>query len=337
MTRIYFDQPLTGPEMIDGRYCYTTGEAVPEPVRTLPLSPAQPDDTLTDYERDHTWVTSTGGVVEGRRITGLDAVIEIPHGKVAASAVFRNLSLDNCGPILSLPGGRVEHLIVEKVRATNVRPLTQLLQFYGLPRGGFEADISDLTVVYRNEVPGLNSAIPTALAAGNKNQNNPIERVTVNRVYIEGAISNPNNSFPNGDGLTCETEVKLFEVFDLATVRITDASIDSKAKLTRLVRHHSDRSRYGIKVWGNLEGQHSLIERPWVSHVLVDPLSVHDNQAIVTFDGLICADPSKPAFTLGSGRVRINATGKYEGAELVRKQKDTILLPDSTWNGSLIT
>lgn len=327
----------------DGSYLYwPKGYTTPAPVE--PVKPVQHIPTPPTAPTNCDAVLSTMGFLKGNAtvkngtMTGSSAGRKLKEATIIDSVAFTDLKTVNIGRLIYMPGGAsIRNMTLDRVDCSNVKPGQPHICIRGLTDGNVQTTVNDLKVVF-SETPNTDTGdFPTGFQGGGKGAGERISKITINRAYVEGAISKwSTSSYWNGDGVAMERCVDLFEGTDIDIKRCIDGGLDSKAKLSVLLRVRVEGCLGNFKLWDNTKGDHLIsinpVDNPGKGGAC--HFRVMGGDKVPTYElHNIEATGSAPLFWIENGPVKIIATGTYDGKTLVGKTNGGKLAAGSTWNG----
>lgn len=281
-------------------------------------------------------------IIAGQTFPSTSAVRKLPDQTIVNSVEMRDLIANGAGRLLAMTGGSsVRRFLLERVSAEGVLKGQPFITLRGAQDGDVEADINDLRVVYVAEPNTSSGDIPTGVQCGGKGDGEKLRRVTIRRAYVEGAQSELGSSnYWNGDGLTAERSLELFEVFDAVLRNNTDGGIDSKAAMTRLTWVEVEGSLGNFKIWSNAELLNVMSRNPLKRggvggrcHFRL--MGNNAKPTLVTGKGMI-ATGTGALLSIQNGAVEFHGEGSFDGTTIVSKSDGGKLVAGSTWNGNVI-
>lgn len=281
-------------------------------------------------------------IVRSQTFPSTSAVRKLPNATIVDRVEMSDLIADRVGRLLYMPGGSaVRRFMLDRVSAEGVLKGQPFITLRGTQDGDVEADINDLRVIFEAAPNTSSGDIPTAIQCGGKGVGEKLRRVTINRIYVEGAQSKLGvRNYWNGDGPTAERSLALFEVIDGFILNCSDGGIDTKAVMSRLERITVEGCLGNFKIWGNADltdcVSRSPIDRGGTGGRCHFRLMGNNTKPTRVIAKGIEATGDGALLSIQNGALEFHGEGSFSGKTIVSKSDGGKLVAGSTWNGNVI-
>lgn len=310
------------------------------PVQHYPSAPAAPEQPQT-ASKSMQFIRSSANIRK-QSFSGGSAVRKLDTQTIVDTLVMEDLTTVGSGRLLYMPGGSAVRLATfNRIEGINVMPGQPYLGVRGLTDGNIEATVTDLKVVFSTTPNTDTGDFPAGFQGGGKGDGEKIAKITMERVYVEGAISKWSTSkYWNGDGVAMERCVQQFEATDIDIKNCIDGGLDTKAVKNKLLRVRVEGCLGNYKLWDDTDGDHLTSIGPVDNagrggRVHFRLMGDTSKKTVPTYNltNIEAIGADAPLFWVENGEVLITATGTFDGTRLVGTTSGGKVAPGSTWNG----